>query len=88
MNWSAPFVGLVPLALLTFTSTVPLPAGEVALIEVELTTSTFVAALAPKLTVLPLINPVPVIVTRLPPAAGPELGLTPDTVGAGGAGAL
>jgi hypothetical protein len=45
-----------------------------------------VAALAPKDTVVAPVKPVPLIVTGVPPAAGPEEGLTPVTVGAGGGG--
>ena len=66
----------------TVTSTVPtLPAGEVAVIEVEETTVTPVAAVAPNFTLAPLAKPVPVIVTLVPPAVEPLVGLTPVTVG-------
>ena len=66
---------------LTVTSTVPVPAGEVAVIDVPETTVTPVAAVAPNLTVSPDANPVPVIVTDVPPAALPLVGLTADTAG-------
>ena len=39
------------------------------------------AAVAPKLTALAPVNPVPVMVTEVPPVVGPEFGLTPVTVG-------
>lgn len=71
-----------PPGVVTVTETVPLPAGDVAAIEVELVTLTAVAGLAPKSTVAPLTKPVPVMVTVVPPPAGPLLGLTLVTVGA------
>ena len=39
---------------------------------------------APKLTAVAPVKPVPVTVTDVPPVLGPEVGLTPVTVGAGG----
>ena len=60
----------------------PVPAGLSAVIVVALTTTTSVAAVVPKSTAVAPVNPVPVIVTRVPPAAGPLFGLTPVTVGA------
>ena len=74
--------GEVPLGVVTVTSTVPVPAGDVAVIEVALLTTTPLAALVPNLTVAPVRNPVPVMVTLVPPAVGPALGLTALTVGA------
>src|SRR5262249_52427134 len=64
------------------TSTWPTPAGEVQVMVVAFMTTTLVAALPPKETVAPATKPVPVIVTAVPPAAGPLLGLTDVTVGA------
>jgi hypothetical protein len=76
---------LVRLPLCPFTVTVtvtaPLPAGVVAVIDVLLTTTTLVAAVAPNFTVAPAAKFVPVIVTAVPPAAGPLFGLTLLTVG-------
>ena len=46
------------------------------------TTVTPVAAVAPKSTAVAPVKPVPVIVTDVPPATGPLVGLTPVTVGA------
>ena len=46
MNWSAGEVAEVPPGVVTVTSTVPLPAGEVAVIEVAESTVTLVAGLA------------------------------------------
>jgi hypothetical protein len=53
-----------------------------AVIEVPLTTFTPVAALPPKLTVTPVKNPVPVMVTAVPPAGRPLAVETDVTVGA------
>jgi heme/copper-type cytochrome/quinol oxidase subunit 2 len=76
-------VALVPPGPVTVTSTVPDPEGEVAVIEVAEFTVTPVAACPPKETVLPAVKFVPVMVTVVPPAAGPEAGETALTVGAG-----
>jgi len=70
--------------LVTITVTAPAAwAGIVAVIEVLLTTVTPVAAVPPKLTVAPERNPVPLIVTGVPPFTVPEAGLIAVTVGAG-----
>ena len=42
---------------------------------------TDVAAVPPKLTVAPVMKLVPVIVTEVPPAVGPEVGLSDVTTG-------
>jgi hypothetical protein len=58
--------------LVTVTVTAPaLPAGVVAVIDVLLTTTTFVAAFVPNDTVAPVAKFVPVIVTAVPPLTGP-----------------
>jgi hypothetical protein len=78
-----PFVKL-PGWLFTVTVTVTAPtacAGVVAVIEVLLTTTTFVAAVPPNVTVAPEAKLVPVIVTAVPPSIDPLLGLTLVTVG-------
>jgi len=73
---------LSPLLFVTATVTAPaLPAGVVAVIDVALTTVTFVAATPPNITVAPEAKFVPVIVTAVPPAVVPLFGLTPVTVG-------
>ena len=74
----------VPLAVVTLTATVPLPAGLVAVICVSLSTVNCAPA-EPNETPLAPVKPVPVIVTVVPPAAGPLFGLTLVTVGRGGA---
>ncbi len=55
----------------------------VAVIEVALTTTRLVAALPPSVTVAPVAKPVPLMVTAVPPAAGPLVGEIALTVGAG-----
>ena len=73
--------------MVTVTSTVADPAGAVALIDVALFTVNAVAAVAPNFTADAPVKFVPVIATDVPPAVGPEAGLTPVTVGTGGGGA-
>src|SRR5271165_4855437 len=77
VNWSAGPVALVPPTVVTVTSTVPVPAGLVAVIWVALTTENVVAAVAPKCTALDPVKLVPVMVTTVPPAVGPWLGARP-----------
>jgi hypothetical protein len=70
--------------LVTTTLTAPaVCAAVVAVIDLLLTTTTPVAAVPPKVTVAPDWKPVPVMVTAVPPAVGPELGAIALTVGAG-----
>jgi len=77
-------VPLWALGLVTVTLTAPAAwAGVVAVIEVALPTTTLIAAVPPKLRVAPVAKFVPVIVTLVPPLAGPEAGATLPTVGAG-----
>ena len=82
MNLSAVLVALVPPDVVTVTSTVPVPAGEVILMEVPLLTVRLVPAVVPNLTPVAPLRLVPVMVTTVPPPAGPLLGLMPLTVGA------
>ena len=72
----------MPPAVVTLTSTVPVPAGEVAVIEVAEFTVKPVAAVAPKVTAVAPVRLVPVIVTVVPPAPGPDVGDMLVTVGA------
>ena len=86
VNTSAGFARLGCPATVTMTSKVPAAcAGVVALICVLLMTLTPVAAAPPTVTVAVASKFVPVIVIAVPPAVGPDVGLTPVTVGAGGA---
>ena len=65
------------------------PPPVTAVISVDETTVTLVAAMAPLhaplpwpiTTVAPARKPVPVTVIRVPPLFGPVFGLTPETVG-------
>ena len=56
------------------------PAGTVAVMVVAFITVKL-AATPPKVTLVAPVNVVPVMVTTVPPAAEPELGLTEVTVG-------
>jgi hypothetical protein len=70
--------------LVTITLLAPVvPDGVVAVILVELTTMTFVAAVPPMVTVAPVTKPVPVMVTPVPPAKGPLPGEIDVTDGGG-----
>jgi hypothetical protein len=82
LKTSLEFVALLPPpGIVTVTSTAPDPPGEVAVIDVALVTVNVLAAVPPKLTAVAPVKLVPVIVTEVPPAAGPEDGLTWVTVG-------
>ena len=72
---------LVPAGVVTLKSTVPDPAGDVAVHDVAVGQLTFVPAVDPKLTVASLVKPVPMMVTGEPPVTGPAVGLTDVTVG-------
>ena len=72
----------VPPGVVTVTLSVPEPLGEVTVIDVPELTTTDVPAVPPKLTVEPVTKPVPVMVTEVPPAVGPAVGLMDVTVGA------
>ena len=66
--------------MVTVTSTVPVPAGLVAVICVSELIVKLFAATVPKFTPVASVKPVPVIVTDVPPATGPPAGLMPVTV--------
>ena len=80
MNWSAAVIGLVPVGVVTVTSTVPVPGGAVATSCVDETTA-YVAGVLPNVTAVAPASPVPKTVTAVPPEVGPELGLTRVTAG-------
>src|SRR5262249_3934951 len=67
VNRSPEVMALVPPAVVTVTSTVPTPVGEVAVIWVALSTVKEPAALLPNLTAVAPEKLVPVMVTLLPP---------------------
>lgn len=67
---------LVPPGVVAVIATVPVPGGATAVTWVSETTVKEVAGVAPNRTAVVVVSPVPVSVTVVPPAAGPELGLT------------
>jgi hypothetical protein len=73
-----------PPPVVTVTSTVPLPAGVVAVIAVSELTVKLTAEAVPKRTAVEPVKPVPVIVTVVPALVGPAFGLTPVTAGGAG----
>jgi hypothetical protein len=78
---SAAETGDVPFAVVTVTSTVPVPADDVAVIEVAELTVKAVALVAPNFTAVAPVKVVPVMVTDVPPATGPVVGEIDVTVG-------
>jgi len=72
----------VPPGVVTVTSMVPLPGGAVAVMLVADTTVNDEAAVEPNDTLVAPVKFVPVIVTLVPPAVGPDVGETDVTVGA------
>src|SRR5262249_51764719 len=83
VNWSAGWlIAEVPAVFVTVTSTVPaLCAGELTEIEVGELTTTPVPFVAPNATVEPVVKPVPVTTTVVPPTVEPKPGAMPVTVG-------
>ena len=82
-------VALVPAAVVTKTLAVPaVPAGVVAVMLVELTTVTLVAALPPMVTAVAPVKSVPVMVMLVPPEVEPLVGAILVTVGVGAGGAV
>jgi hypothetical protein len=83
VNWSAAEVALVPLDVVTVTSTVPAgSAGLTAVIELSELTVKLAAARVPNLTAVAPVRALPVMVTVVAPPVGPEVGDTPVTTGA------
>ena len=72
----------VPPGVVTVTSTMPVPGGLSAVIWVSLTIVKFVAAVVPKSTAVAPVNPAPLSITSVPPAAVPLIGLKPRSMGA------
>ena len=85
MKWSLGPIALVFPPTATVTSTVPAePAGADTVSEVAVADVGVAAVFEPNFTVLfagVVLNPVPVIVTEVPPEIGPLDGLMPVTVG-------
>ena len=83
MYWSAATIPLVPAELVTRTLTVvpEVPAGLITVSDVPAPLIDTVRPTAvPNLTPVAPVNPAPVTVTVVPPAAEPLLGDTPVTV--------
>ena len=72
----------MPPVVVMRTSTVPVPAGAVAVICVALLTVKPLAAVPPKVTAVAPVKPEPLMVTVVPPVLGPVVGEMPVTVGA------
>jgi len=84
VKWSAAVSALVPTAVERTMLRMPAAcAGETAVTLVSDTTVKLVAATVPKTTLVVPVKPAPVMVTVVPPDAGPEAGATPVTVGSG-----
>lgn len=81
-NRSAELTALVPPVVVTVMSTVPLPAGDVAVMDVAEFTVKLVALAVPNFTAVAPLSVVPVIVTVVAPVLGPLAGLTAVTTGA------
>ena len=62
-------------------STVPDPAGDTAVILFALATEKFVAGVDPNITCVAPVKAEPLIVTVVPPVAGPPTGLIEATAG-------
>jgi len=71
----------VPVAVVTVTSTVPVPGGLCALISPSELTEKEAAGTPPKLTPVASVKPAPLMVTEVPPASSPTLGAIPLTAG-------
>ena len=78
-----PLVSLEPPDVMTCTSTTPADVidGDVTVIDVAETTVAAIAASPSNLTVAPVMNPVPVMVTLVPPTVLPVAGDSEVTVG-------
>ncbi len=81
MNSSAADVAEVPPGVTTVTLTVPVPEGEVTLTWVAETTLKLVVAVDPNLIEVVPLRLVPLMVTAVPPAGVPAVGLMEVTVG-------
>ena len=69
--------------MLTVTLAIPQPGGLMAVICVSLITVIPLTGVEPNKTLAALVKPVPVIVTLVPPLAGPLFWLMAVTVGGG-----
>ena len=83
MNVNVPADVPVPFGVVTLTVTEPTPAAVTAVICVAELTTKLAALVPPNWTAVAPVKPVPVMTTLVPPAAGPDVGASPVTVGAG-----
>lgn len=67
-------ISLLPPGVVTCTLTVPVFAGDVTVRVLSLITCRSIPGYVPNTTFDALVNPEPVIVTTVPPAAGPLVG--------------
>jgi hypothetical protein len=74
VNLSAATAAEVPPGVVTLTSTVPVPFGDLALITVAETTFEMTPLVLPKVTAVAPLKFFPVMVTAVPPAAAPPFG--------------
>jgi hypothetical protein len=81
VNLSADVFAEVPPGVVTVTSSVPVPAGDFTVIWLSFTTTRLVADVLSNFTDVAPVKPDPVIVTEVPPAAGPVAGEMAVTVG-------
>jgi hypothetical protein len=81
VNWSATTAGDVPSGLVTVMLTVPVPAGETAVMEDAEFTVKLAAGVDPKATPVAPVKSLPVMVTEVPPAVEPLPGATLVTAG-------
>jgi len=83
VNWSDNPIVDVPLGVITVISTVPVPAGEVAVIDVSVGVPVIIPGVLSNFTAVTPVKPVPETVTRVPPTNGPDFGEIPVTAGTG-----
>ena len=81
MNWSLELVAEVPAGVVTVKSTVPVPPGLTTTSSVSVAPDCTLTSVLPNPTEVTPVKPVPVMVTVVPPTAGPLVGLIPVTTG-------
>ena len=73
----------MPFGVVMLTSTMPVPGGETAVIDVSLLKVNELACQGPKRTSVTPVKPVPMISTTVPPFTEPEVGLIDVIAGSG-----
>jgi hypothetical protein len=74
----------VPAGVVTVTLTAPVPAGAMARIVESFETKNDDAGVVPNMTLVAPVKALPLMVRKVPPAAGPVFGLSPLTTGSTG----